>query len=197
MKKKPGGRRTWCALVTLDVKNAFNSVSWPIIIKELHNRNISKYLVNLIIDYFGNRRIKIDKDEEFEMTAGIPQGSVLGPLLWNLQYDFILSNTCNENVKVFGYADDIALLVNAPYHYELMELTNKTINKITVWLADRSLNLAAEKTEAVILKGKRDRKHIRFKVENVEITPKKAVKHLGVIIGENMRFTEHAKYISE
>lgn len=69
--------------MTVDVKNAFNSASWNEIINRLQTRKISKYLIATIKGYFYGRTIN-DAGTVFTQTAGIPQGSVMGPLLWNI-----------------------------------------------------------------------------------------------------------------
>lgn len=196
LREQKGGEATWCALITLDVRNAFNTVSWSIIIEELQRRKIPQYLINIVTDYFRNRIINVEKDYNFDMTAGIPQGSVLGPLLWNIQYDHILTKAHTEKVKIIGYADDITLLVKGRYSDELMDDANQAISTIQDWLMERSLQLAPDKTEAVILRGKRNRNYITFRVGSVEVRPEKSLKYLGVVFGENMSFTEHVKYIS-
>ena len=108
--KKTLKTRGFCMLVTLDVRNAFNSAAWNWILSELRNKNISPYLINIISSYL-NERVVIDEEgEEWPMTCGVPQGSVMGPLLWNIMYDPILSLPFPEGIEVIGYADDVALI---------------------------------------------------------------------------------------
>lgn len=98
-------------MVTLDVKNAFNSVSWFWILKELQTRNISRYLLNVIKSYLSDRRILVGR-EELEMTRGVLRGSVLGPTLWNIVYDGVLGLGMGPGIQLIGFAYDIAILAS-------------------------------------------------------------------------------------
>lgn len=81
------------------------------------------------------------------------------------------------------------------YSDELMEGANQAIGEIRSWLMERLLHLAPDKTEAVILKGKRNRDFITIRVGDVEVKQKESLKYLGVMFGENLSFTENPKYI--
>lgn len=83
-------RARWVVMLALDVRNAFNSASWEIIMKKLEARNISQYLINIVDSYLSNRSIKIGKGK-IKTEKGVPQDSVLGPTLWNILYDDVLS----------------------------------------------------------------------------------------------------------
>lgn len=153
----------WCSLVTIDVKNAFSTACHSIIIKELRDRNISTYLVNVISSYLTNRKIMIGQDEYVETNAWIPQGSVLGPILWNVLHDGVLGL---ELIAVcVGYADDLALVVEANDDHTLITNTNLCLERIGSWMSENKLVLAPDKSEAIIMQGRRRRDHIFFTLE--------------------------------
>ena len=108
-------RGIYAALVAFDVRNAFNSLRWDLIHKELENRNASGYLKQIMKGYLSDRWVRLHLAEgsiEHRMEVGVPQGTVIGPTLWNLVYDRLLKRPVSPACEVIGYADDIALLVS-------------------------------------------------------------------------------------
>ncbi|CAB0037451.1 unnamed protein product [Trichogramma brassicae] len=78
------GTKKYCAVVTLDVRNAFNSALWDNILAALRRLPVPDYLLRIIASYFSARVLDFTTDDgskSCEVTAGVPQGSVLGPIL--------------------------------------------------------------------------------------------------------------------
>lgn len=112
-------RRKLCALVALDVKNAFNTAHWGRIMEALEGKGISTYLIRILQRYLSDRRLFYSDADFISASCGVPQGSLLGPLLWNIMYDGILSCVKNRDVKTFAYADDVAVIAKGKSELEL------------------------------------------------------------------------------
>nr|CAI5852388.1 unnamed protein product [Callosobruchus analis] len=187
-------RKRWCALVALDIKNAFNTASWTQIIRELRRRNISQYLINLISSYFEDRTIKISNKTSMTVTTGVPQGSVMGPTLWNVLYDGILRLELPNDVVSVAFADDLVIMAAAESEQTLMRTINESLRRLDAWLTSRDLELAPQKTESIILKGPRKgREGIVFNLRSVPIVPSKTLKYLGITLDERLTYGEHIK----
>lgn len=186
----------YAVMITFDVKNAFNSAPWQGIIKELKRREIAPYLIRLICSYFENRHILIGDNTKMTMSCGVPQGSVLGPTLWNFYYDGVLNLELPIGTRTIGYADDLALLAFGNTREEMEEKIVWSMSKIDIRMNQKRLNLAPEKTEIVILEGRRKLKEINIRFNNQNLRNKKSLKYLGVQIGHNMNMWTHIKYVA-
>lgn len=183
--------RDICACVTLDVKNAFNSAPWRRILAELERWEIQPYLLAVCRDYLRDRRIRLCDGTMLEVASGVPQGSVVGPVLWNILYDGVLRLELREGAQLVGYADDLALVVTARKERELVEITNDSLRRISAWLEDSGLELATHKTEVALLVGKKRVGDVEFTLGEAKVRSQKYLKYLGVYLDRGMTYGPH------
>ena len=103
-------------VATLDVKNAFNSARWTDLLTALRGFGVPPYIIRVAEDYFRDRKLIIETSEGMvvrEITAGVAQGSLLGPDFWIAPYDGLLRLDMPEGAFLVGYADDVAVVVEA------------------------------------------------------------------------------------
>lgn len=195
MTKKRGP--TWVpAIILLDVKNAFNSANWQLILNRLRHLNIDGYLITLIDSYFRDRILYLD-DKRIPLTSGVPQGSVIGPTLWNILIDPITSIDLPNYCDIVLYADDIALLIGAKDGKEMRHRGNLALRRIDDKLAELGLELEVTKSNALIVNGRRTSvpADTTFKIKDTEVRMRKSVKYLGVHIDSDMSFKAHSEEI--
>ncbi|XP_015120751.1 uncharacterized protein LOC107043681 [Diachasma alloeum] len=116
------GTKTYCLVITLDIKNAFNSAKWNRILEALSKFNVPGYLQKIVGSYFTGRVLKYDKEcgsKEYRVIGGILQGSVLGPLLWNTMHDGLLKLGLPRETKLVAFADDLAAVIVGKYLEEI------------------------------------------------------------------------------
>ncbi|KAJ8958685.1 hypothetical protein NQ318_016411 [Aromia moschata] len=112
-------------------------------------------------------------------------------------FDDILELEQPDGVKVVAYVDDLAIVVIDEIVTFVKEKTNTSIVNIRRWLTKKDLELAEEKTEVVLITGKRNLPPVTIRVGEREVTPGKALKYLGIWIDAKMMYKEHIHRIEE
>ncbi len=196
-KRWKGGTKQYCATITLDIRNAFNTANWGHIMKALRELKVPEYLLKTLDSYFKDRVLVYDSEDgpkEYNITSGVPQGSVLGPILWNVMYNNVLNLQIPDGVEIIGFADDIAIVVSAKHLDEIEMVANETISIVKNWLESVGLELAEHKTEAVLISSRKKRDTVSFKVGNHVIKSKESIKYLGVMLDDRLSFKSHINY---
>ncbi|KAK9729472.1 Reverse transcriptase (RNA-dependent DNA polymerase) [Popillia japonica] len=179
-------------LVTLDVKNAFNSAKWKDFMDALmYNFRVPTYLLKMMDSYLKDRCLSYETmsgERNITVTSDAVQGSILGPDLWNILYDNLLRIQMPEEVTVVGYADDIAVLISVRDIDAAQLKLNQAMRKIESWMQRHGLSLALHKTEIVILTKRRIETTIPVKVGAAEVMTKPTIKYLGINVDCKMTF---------
>ncbi|GIX77410.1 uncharacterized protein CDAR_2661 [Caerostris darwini] len=103
-------------LISIDMSNAFNNVDWNILFGKINLLSIPLYLKNILLDFLHNRTVSYQGVHK-KYNKGVPQGSCLGPILWNVFINDLLLKDFGPNSKVQAFADDILMMINAPASY--------------------------------------------------------------------------------
>jgi len=188
--------RGLCVVVSLDVKNAFNSAPWLLIDKALRRCAVPEYLVEVLRSYMENRRLLTCEDAHISVTCGVPQGSVLGPTLWNLFYDGILRLPVRQGVRLVAFADDVAVVAVAHNAEMVEELVNTTLVDVVAWMTANGLRLAPEKTECVVLTTKKSYRDPHLTVQGCPIPVKRAIRYLGIRLDTRLSFVDHTTTVA-
>lgn len=146
--------------------------------------------------YLSDREVNYE-GKVWPTTCGVPQDSVLGPLLWNLMYDGLLGVDTGGNVdgksstSLVAFADDVAVVATGLTTSILEEVTNNALAKVADWIENGGLTLSAGKTEAVMLTRKRGYEVPVFSVNGVPVEPSENLKYLCVQLSRKLGFKHH------
>ena len=186
------------ALVSLDIKGAFNNAWPPGIIKQLIDMAIPTYMIKLMINYMDDRRVITNYSGVFgskSTNKGTVQGSILGPLLWNIVIDGFLKNRFPPNMHIQAYADDITAVVVSKKPDDLAISIKQLLTMATSWCNENKLTLASEKTTVVPISRKiRPVPIPAININGHDLVFSDEAKVLGVIIDKKMDFRSHLRY---
>ncbi|GBN54617.1 hypothetical protein AVEN_147235-1 [Araneus ventricosus] len=136
-----------CAVISLDIKSAFNSMDWSILFTIFESYDISDFYKNFIFHYLIDRKVVfVDEtvNTERQFFMGCPQGSVIPLGIWNIYFNKILELD-NEEFFVQAFADDLALVTTGRNRRKLVDNTNRLLALISDKLEELKLNFSVDK----------------------------------------------------
>ncbi len=128
------------------------------------------------------------------IRAGVPQGSILGPLLFLLYINDIVSDI-NSSIRLFADDTSLYLIVDTP---EIASMTiNSDLETITNWSKKWLVSFNPKKTETLLISRKRDRTaHTPILMDNVNVSEVESHKHLGIYLNNEGTWHQHIDYIT-
>lgn len=135
------------ATAFLDLAKAFDTVDHKILLRKLYNYGMRGKSYDLINSYLKNReqnvRIGSSVSNTKEINTGVPQGTILGPLLFILYINDMLK----ENT--ISYADDAAVIIIGNTWKEVQDRMNNELKSIAEWMMINKLSLNVDKSEYI------------------------------------------------
>ena len=184
--------------ILIDIKKAFDSVNHEILLKKLNFYGIRGIPLRWLSSYLSDRKCFIEfdsvKSSLRNFNVGVPQGSILGPLLFLLYVNCIPK--ISDAFNAILYADDTTITMR---HQDIAHLTNNAnveLKKIVDWTLCNKLTLNSSKTDLILFSNRiLNTEAISVRLEESILTPKFSVKYLGVAIDNRMNFKDHVNMI--
>ena len=195
-------------LVMLDLSAAFDTLDHGILLNRLeHTVGLKGSALSWMRSYLSNRHQQVHIDnavsQKVQLSTGVPQGSVLGPLLFLLYILPLKSIIEAYNISRHGYADDSQLYNRLQLKDPLlvdqavMEM-EKCLVAVRCWMLCNKLKLNDSKTEVMIVMRNDQRKkvkNIRLKIGESFIVPSKCVRNLGGVLDDELSMENQVKSV--
>ena len=190
-------------VVFLDFRKAFDSVNHHVLLQKLQMYGVRGAALVWFKNYLEDRKQKtvIDGTESDwgKIDTGVPQGSILGPLLFSIMVNDLphVVHKC----KIMLYADDAVLFYSSPYPDEIEETLNTELQNVYKWVNDNGLALNLLKTQFMLFGSSNNllkiTNPIALSVDGYQLTQVDSYKYLGVWLDPTLNWKEQIRCSSK
>ena len=184
--------------IYIDLSKAFDTLDHDILLSKLNYYGIKGLENKLFRSYLSDRYQYVDfkgsYSESLKMSTGVPQGSILGPLLFIIYINDL--PLVSDTFKIMMYADDTTLYCNL--NNESSEITiNAELRKVHNWLTSNKLSLNARKTKFMVFHtDQRKVEYPKLTMNNIDIERVSYFNFLGLIVSSNLKWHNHVQHVS-
>lgn len=185
--------------IFIDFSKAFDCIDHDRLLQKLNRYGIRGNLNQLFKSYLSNRFQYVScgnkNSEKLPITCGVPQGSILGPILFNIFINDIAYLQLN-NVTPLLYADDTTYCSIGTDIFQMINDMEENLKTFSDWCLANKLILNAAKTKAMIITSKSTDNIPSININNAPIEYVNAFKYLGINIDNKLKFKDHIKQLN-
>ena len=186
-----------CAGVFIDLQKAFDTVDHDLLVEKLNVYGIRGVANKWLQNYLTNRKQYVVIDDRssdlLDMTCGVPQDSVLGPIMFIVY----INDICNVSYVVgcVLFADDTNIFCSERNLTDLQLTLNRELGKIVVWFSVIKLSLNLSKTNYILFRNRSADTYLNICVNTINVKKVQSSKCIGIIIDENVNWKPHIQLV--
>ncbi len=181
----------------MDIAKAFDTVSHPKLFEKLVACGIRGRLLGWLKAWLTGRKQRVRVDDKYSeyatVTSGVPQGSVLGPLMFLIYINDLPKVIVHSKLKLFADDGKLYLCVG---HVEQRENLQSDLVKVQAWCDTHQLQLAILKCSVLHL-GPRTNPNHQYNLHGTNLESTTCIRDLGVLVSADLKFTEHCNAIAQ
>ena len=162
---------SYSALLCLDIKKAFDTVNHDKLIDILISINFPISLIMLISNYLTGRsqivQFKNNTSAPLPVLSGIPQGSVLGPVLFSIYINSLIPS--RPHIPYIKFADDTTFIIPIPLNANINDIILEEIKHVDSWCSSFSMELNKSKTQVLLISNRKANKTPIF-INDIDIS---------------------------
>lgn len=191
-----------CALLGLDISNAFNTLDWNSIIRALDRFELSTYLHSMVRSYLSDRQIRYDLSNgqtySTVVDRGVHQGSALGPKLWIVAYDGVLRLSVPKGIRLIAFANDLIVTIQGENREEMQERAALATKIVENKKKALGLSIATQKTELLMCaSGNKELERVELDILGTRVLSVPTMKYLGILLDPKWEYGQHLGMIAD
>lgn len=200
--QKSLNRNEVTAAVLIDYSKAFDTIDHRILLQKLAALNFDKSTIKILSSYLANRKQFVQIDDKtsfhFPICFGVPQGSILGPVLFNIYVTELPTNIQSESIQ---YADDTTIHRSCKVDdiFRTTQSLESDIQSPSQWSVENSLVFNSDKLKAIIFSSSRMKqtkeKSYLIRSRGRSIPQEQSAKLLGVKFNQHLAWTEQVNSV--